>query len=360
MKKASRTLAGSRLAEDLTHQIRSGRLKPGEAIASTNTLAAQYGISYVTAHRVVSGLADHGYCTRVRGAGTFVSPPEAWNSIRSVGIPAYYEGNPFLAHMVEELTLQAATRRIQPVVGRGEQNARFIDRLVENDVHAMIRFPGGNRGEPFCEPEVWRLLQEKDIRAVVINDFWTDGGPFPHVRTDEAAGIAEMMDHLIGLGHRRILMVTERLNWERPEAHRSHREAFTRHGLPFDENLVMGLFEEWMYDQDAVIRHMMSIATAAVVLYDLYAVEIAAAFRRMGLALGRDFSLAGFDGIDEAEEAGLSTVKQPVEALASTAFSLLEGFSASKPPKIVLPPACIFRESTGPAPRPRRGRAAAP
>ncbi len=355
MMKTRRNMAGAQMTETLMQQIRTGQLKPGTAIASANDLAGQYGISYVTAHRVLRKLTEHGYCTRIRGSGTFVNPPDAWKTIQAVGIPAYYQTNPFLAHMVEELTLQAAMHKIQPVVGRGEGNDRFVERLVKNNVHAMIRFPGGVWGEPLSEPTVWRLLQRWDIRTVIINDFWTDGGPFPHVRTDEAIGISNMMDHLIGLGHRRILLVTESADADRKEALRGHHEAFQRHGLPFTPALVMNLFGAWGQDQGAVIRQMMSMSTAAVILYDLYAVEIAAAFRGMGFVLGRDYSLAGFDGIHEAETAGLSTVEQPVEALASAAFSLLEQPPSPSPPKIVLPPTCIYRDSTGPAPR-NRGR----
>lgn len=343
-----RAMAGSRLTEALIQQIRSGRLKPDAPIASANDLARQYGVSYVTAHRAVKRLAERGYCTRIRGSGTFVSPPESWNLIRAVGIPAYYQSNPFFSHMVEELTLQAAAHKIQPIVGRGEGNDRFIDRLVENDVHAVIRFPGSLWGEPLSEPDVWRQLQEKRIRTVIINDFWTDGGPFPHVCTDEAVGIAEMMDHLIALGHQRILLVTESPDADRQGAIDAHRESFSRHRLAYDSGFVMSLFDDWAQDQNAVIQRMLAISTAAVFLYDLYAVEVAAAFRRQGIILGRDYSMAGFDGISEAEAAGISTVEQPAVALASTAYTLLEREWEGKPPKIKLPPRCIFRGSTGP------------
>lgn len=336
------------LTADLIRRIELGDLRPGDAIPAATGLAETYKVAYVTAHKAVQQLARDGYCVRKTGKGSFVSDRPL--RISSVGIPAYYQANPFLAHMVEELTLESALRRIHAVVGRAQHTRSFVDRLVENGVKSMIRFPGCSGPDDLDEVEIWRLLQERNISTVAVNDFWRDGGPFPHVCVDEAAGISEMMDHLIGLGHRRILLVMEMLEGARPRAVEAHRRAFARHGLPYDPRWMTALFPPWFEAKPTVLPRMMEESTAAIVIYDLYAVELAEAFRKSGVVLGRDYSLAGFDGIPEAAAYGLSTVVQPMRELVTTAFDLLQRRNAREAPKVMLKPACLFRSSTGPAP----------
>lgn len=340
------------LTADLVRRIELGDLRPGDAIPSAAGLAETYRVAYVTAHKAVQQLARDGYCTRKAGKGSFVSDRPL--RVTSVGIPAYHPANPFQAHMVEEMTLEATTRRIHAVVGRAQHTGRFVERLVDNGVKAMIRFPGANDPKDISEVEVWRLLQERGVSTVAVNDFWRDGGPFPHVCVDEGAGVAGMMDHLIGLGHRRILLVMEMPEGIRPRAVEAHRKAFARHGLSYDPRWVTALFPPWFDAKETVLPRMLEESTAAIVIYDLYAMELAEAFREMGVVLGRDYSLAGFDGIPETEACGLSTVVQPMRELVGTAFDLLQRQDPRDVPKVMLKPTCVFRASTGPAPDRRR------
>jgi len=349
LRKRRRTAAGA-LKADIIRQIEEGKLRPGDAIRPAAELAGVYGISYVTAHKAFQQLVKDGYCRRVAGQGTFVSDNPPTSKISFVGIPALYQENPFHSHMIEELTIQAAAQRVHAVVGRGEGTVQFIKRLVHSGIKAMIRFPGTTSLSGVTETDVWRILQEHGINTVIINDFWREGGPFPHVRTDEAAGISEMMDHLIGLGHKRILLVMESVAGIRSGMVAAHREAFERHGLPYDSKYVFPLFQQWNDGKEQVLQWMLDQATAAIACYDIYALELAAEFERMGVVLGADFSLAGFDGIPETEAYGLSTVAQPIEKLASTALSLLQNSSMQEVPKLKLKPTCVFRDSTGPAP----------
>lgn len=352
--RTERRSSGSRvLALDVIRRIEEGILAPGDRIPSTAELAAQHSISYVTAHKAVQRLAKDGYCLRVHGKGTFITDNPPLSRTTFVGVPAYYQVEPFHAHMVEELTVQGAQRRIYVMVGRGERTQDFIERMAQGDVRAMIRFPGGMFKTDLPETQIWQLLQDRRINTVMINDFWREGGPFPHVRTDEAAGIAEMMDHLIGFGHKRILLLMESMAGARSDAIAAHQHAFKRHGLPYDPGWVLPFFPGWE-KKEPMVRRILEEATAAISIYDIYASELAAEMRRMGVVLGRDFSLAGFDGIRETEVFGLSTVVQPVSELVSTAYSLLLQRPQKEVAKLKLKPTCAFRGSTGPVMRKRR------
>lgn len=337
--------------DDIVRQIQGGVLRPGDALSSASKLAETYDISYVTAHRTLQQLAREGYCVRHPRRGTFVSDNPRLGGIAAVGLPAYFQSNPFHAHMIEELALRGMALGINGVVGRAERTLGFLERLDEHGIKAVIRFPGHLKTEDVNESEVWRLLQERGIATVMINDFWSDGGPFPHVYTDEAAGVSEMMDHLISLGHKRIAFVNENVEGSRFGAMAAYRNALLRHRLPYDPADVLTLCPpDWPEAGQRMAGLLLERSTAAIVIYDMYAIGILEEFKRRGVVPGRDYSLAGFDGTVEAEACGLSTVVQPVRELVSTAYSLLLPDKQRDATKIALKPTCVFRSSTGKAP----------
>ncbi len=61
--------------QHLRKQVSQGRLKPGSRMPSENEIVRQFGISRMTANRVLSLLAAQGVVTRVAGVGTFVAAP---------------------------------------------------------------------------------------------------------------------------------------------------------------------------------------------------------------------------------------------------------------------------------------------
>jgi GntR family transcriptional regulator len=61
------------IRETLREQIRQGELKPGQKLPSEDELAAQFGVSRMTARQGISDLIDEGLLYRRRGIGTFVA-----------------------------------------------------------------------------------------------------------------------------------------------------------------------------------------------------------------------------------------------------------------------------------------------
>jgi DNA-binding LacI/PurR family transcriptional regulator len=74
----------------LTERIASGVYRPGERFLSARTLAGEFGVSYQTAHRLLTGLTDEGYLTRRAASGTFVAG-EKTKADASLPYPALME-----------------------------------------------------------------------------------------------------------------------------------------------------------------------------------------------------------------------------------------------------------------------------
>lgn len=63
------------IVKDLSEQISSGALKPGDRLESEPRLAQQYGVSRMTLRQALGELEAAGLVARRHGAGTFVSRP---------------------------------------------------------------------------------------------------------------------------------------------------------------------------------------------------------------------------------------------------------------------------------------------
>ncbi len=60
----------------ILEQIKAGKLRPGDAVASERELARVHGVSLMTARHALADLEREGVVERRRGAGTFVAPPK--------------------------------------------------------------------------------------------------------------------------------------------------------------------------------------------------------------------------------------------------------------------------------------------
>ncbi|WP_405666668.1 GntR family transcriptional regulator [Streptomyces sp. NBC_00055] len=63
------------IADDLRHQITTGRIKPGERLPSEVGLAARYKVSTVTLRRALAVLQGEGLVEKMHGKGNFVRRP---------------------------------------------------------------------------------------------------------------------------------------------------------------------------------------------------------------------------------------------------------------------------------------------
>lgn len=66
-------LIWQQVADDIEHDITSGRLSAGARLPAELDTAEQYGVSRISVRRAIKDLAARGLLTVVHGRGTFVS-----------------------------------------------------------------------------------------------------------------------------------------------------------------------------------------------------------------------------------------------------------------------------------------------
>ncbi|MDN5915871.1 MAG: LacI family DNA-binding transcriptional regulator [Pseudonocardia sp.] len=152
------------------------------------------------------------------------------------------------------------------------------------------------------------------------------------VGVDDRAGMLALGRYLSGLGHRRIGVLCMRLGALRQdgpagldrqlestysvqrERLAGLRDAFAEVGVDWAEVPVHERFEhseESGAEGAAMLLDTSPDITAMICTSDILAIGALRVARQRGLRVPEDLSVAGFDGIPEAERLGLTTVRQP-------------------------------------------------
>jgi LacI family transcriptional regulator len=188
------------------------------------------------------------------------------------------------------------------------------------------------------------------------------------VTVDHRAGAVTAVEHLLGLGHRRIAHLTGPRDISSSiERHLGWRQALEAAGIDPDPDLVVrgDFLEDGGYAGGRALLQRGVEFTAAFAANDLSAIGLLRSLNEAGLRVPADVSVVGFDGIHLTAYTAppLTTIVQPVFDLGRRAAELLLDRLAGGPPvdgtpkpqTVVLGTTLMVRASTGPVNgRPRR------
>jgi LacI family transcriptional regulator len=177
-----------------------------------------------------------------------------------------------------------------------------------------------------------------------------------YVDIDNHQGGMLVMDHLIGLGHRRIAYIGKTSLNSSIERMNSHRSALEKHNLPYDPNLVLvpdTSTTESGHDAVQRLLNMENPPTAIFLANDVMAVGAIKAIQEFGLRVPEDVSVVGFDDIPLASfvNPALTTIHQPAYQKGVCAARMLIDRLEKRPTPSckILDVELVVRSSTGPA-----------
>jgi LacI family transcriptional regulator len=280
--------------------------------ANINDVASAAGVSRATVSQVLRGTGRISPETRSRVLAVMKEIGYVYNraaaNLRAghsttVGIAVPELTNPFFAELVAgaNRVLEAAGYFATIVNTEDDpgRQARFITMLEEHRLGGSIVCPSPNAplsagasGADGLPPTVTVL------RHAV-------GGAFDYVGVDNAAGLFDATNHLIGLGHRAIGFVgglkgsrsrEERLAGWRQALGAAGIAAGTDWDEPTEATIAAG--------SHGIARLLQRLPqlTAVVCHQDIVACGVTIGLRKRGLVPGRDLSVVGFDDIASAQE----------------------------------------------------------
>ncbi|WP_169987472.1 LacI family DNA-binding transcriptional regulator [Microbispora sp. H10836] len=178
----------------------------------------------------------------------------------------------------------------------------------------------------------------------------------PSVTADNLAGATQVVEHLLGLGHRRIGFIAGRSSlaaaWSREEG---YRRALAEAGVPADPTLIgRGDFNpESAIPLARALLEGPDRPTAIFAASDGMALKVLEVAKELGLDVPGDLSVVGFDNIPESAlaEPALTTVDQSMYRLGHEAARMLKSLVTGEwegPRQILLPTRLVVRGSTAP------------
>ncbi|WP_454699989.1 LacI family DNA-binding transcriptional regulator, partial [Arthrobacter humicola] len=254
-----------------------------------------------------------------------------------------------IAGVAAELTAAGIDVLLYPLRNSDERRRFFEELPARRKVDAVI-----NIAFPITEEE-WERLDAMGVHAVVAG---TNTPGRPSVGIDEELAARDAVNHLLGLGHRRIAMISavdpEGTHYSADVGReRGYRSALAAAGIDADEELVVPV--PWGIDGGAQgmdkILTLSRLPTAIFAFSDEVAYGALQSLRRSGLRVPQDMSIIGIDDHPMAETMDLTTVHQtPFEqgVLAGRlSLSLING-GESPDQQIVCPANLVVRRSTCP------------
>ncbi|MGK9147880.1 LacI family transcriptional regulator [Plantibacter flavus] len=277
---------------------------------------------------------------------------------RSIGLVVLDVGNPFFTDVARGAEDRADHDGLSILLGNSDESVSreraYLDLFEEQRVAGVLITPLGD--------DLSRLARLRDRGTpTVLVDRQTEDASFSSVAVDDVAGGRLAVDHLIGLGRRRIAFVggpsALRQVVDRLAGATEAVEDAVGRGVDVQLELVsteaLTVLEGRSAGERLRDRARDAWPDAVFAANDLLAMGVLQAFSMLGtVRVPEDIALIGYDDIDFASAAvvPLSSIRQPSALIGTTAVELLlreaAGGPGTEPEQVVFQPELVVRQST--------------
>ncbi len=369
MKKVDRKssiLLSDQIKNDLVYRIGKGEIQAGEKISSEAKLAQEYDVSLMTARQAVVELICNGMLKRVPGKGTFVLPqqnetaPMTSQRKRQVAIVVFSAEHDFFARIMHGAVKKLAKNDMDSVLflkdGHPLQERQLISQIMEGDFCGLILISDDDTQD---NADLLNELSNK-IPIVIVDDDVANVNA-DKVLCERQSGAYLMTEHLISLGHKRIILLAGNSEDESSTKERiaGYKQALEKHGIEYDPDLVHFKFWHPQEGYNGVKQYLISCGsaqrpTAIFACNDNAAVGLANVVYDLGLSIPEDIAVVGYGNTDIAmlTRSPLTTVDQRPSKMGLLAAEMLQDrlegrLVAGEFKTIVVPTRVVARESCG-------------
>jgi LacI family transcriptional regulator len=328
-------------------------------------VAAAARVSTATAARALGGYGSVSPEVRERVASAAVKLGYRRNSLarsmitgttHTIGLVVADIENPFFARAARGITDVAHEAGYEVLLANSDEDPATeraaVHTLFEKRVDGLIVAPASMDDRPHL-----RDLPTRGTPVVLI-DRALPGSDADAVVVDNRAAARRAVDHLAGLGHHRIALLTSQgLIHTNQERLAGYLQGLAAAGLPADDELIrmVPYTREGAERETEAVLALADPATAIFTTDNLMSLGAFEGTQRAGRRVPENVSIVGFDDLEWTTivRPQLTVVAQPVYELGATAARRLLariGGDESPPQLISLGTTFIVRDSTGPAP----------
>ncbi|MCK0745143.1 LacI family DNA-binding transcriptional regulator [Chromohalobacter nigrandesensis] len=237
----------------------------------------------------------------------------------TLGVVVYDIANPFFGAMVAGIDSVLHRENYVSFLANSEDSPerqqRFLERMREQRVDGLLLCPAEG-----TDPALLTQLADWNMPCVqVLRHIGTP--PFDYAGTDFELGVRQAVDHLVTLGHRRIVFLGGEAEHSATRTrHQGYRDAMHAQGLGEAQRIVRGpVTRRTGFESIQTLMQESPRPTAVICHNDLMALGAMLGLQRLGLVPGEDCAVIGTDDI---EEAALSL--PPLTSVATHPFAIGE------------------------------------
>jgi LacI family transcriptional regulator len=227
----------------------------------------------------------------------------------------------------------------------------YVEMLLSTRADGVLIAPAGD-----MSAEHLRRLEKHGVPYVML-DREVPGIQSDTILGNSRDGARQLVEHLIGLGHRRIALINGPRQVSTARGRQmGYVEALKLNGLDIDSGLIVEMGYK-QFDATGTVNKWLELPdrpTAIFAANNFLAVGVIQTLRRMGLRVPRDMSVVCFDDLGIASELNpfLTVAAQPAYQFGSMGIQFLieriRGEAGPEWRKIILPPELIVRSSSAP------------
>lgn len=308
----------------------------------SRVLNRKYGVSARTREQVEDALRQIGYERNLKGEIVLVLVP----GLRT----------PFFGEMCNAIEAELSPHGLRAVIGPvlpGSVYERdYVEAFVDTGIAAAV-FLSSSNTLVNADDSARALLESRGVPYVCVNGGF-EAGESPVFSTDDWRAAELAVDHLYGLGHRRIGMCAGPVgNIPADRRVEGFLNAMEARGIENADDFVLRhhfTVDGGRHAADALLD--MDV-TGIVASSDEMALGAIRAVKRRGLRVPEDVSVMGYNDsyILEFTDPPLTSVSQPVEHLAQAVTRTLASIVKNRPvgsEEVFMEPTLRVRQSTAP------------
>ena len=233
--------------------------------------------------------------------------------------------NPFFTEVIKGVQSAAFdagyTVMLCDTTDNSEEEKKHIEKLRSQSVDGVIL------GSVYVEDDVVNLLEKLDLKYVMVNR-GASNSKAPYVKSEDIEGIADVVNYLIKMGHKKIGYLSGPLYADTAIRRLSgYRRALLEANVPYNSKYIV----ETMFDEQSgytACKELLEYPdrpTAICAANDMSAIGAVRAIREAGLSIPEDISITGFNDIWVSSKLtpALTTVHCGMYEMGRKAFELL-------------------------------------
>ncbi|MEO3973516.1 LacI family DNA-binding transcriptional regulator [Streptomyces sp. CAU 1734] len=317
-------------------------------------VAEAAGVSRATASRVLAGTrrnVDPDLARRVEEAADRLGyqPNHSARALRTgatgtIGVIVPTLANPYFVQLADAIAQQVrgagGTLVVSDAANDTAIEAEQIDTLLAGRVDGLFVVPvsAGASGPAIREAAA--------RRPVVLFDRWATGSGTVAVTLDNVSAVGLLVDHLEGIGRRRIALVADQTS----SAGAERLAAFTEARGPGATTILLPSFTTDAGRTAARrIIEQRDRVDAVVCGADVLAVGLVSTLHRSSVAVPRQIAVTGFDDTEMLKllDPPITSIRHPLSAMAERGLTLLQASARERSERIErFPPELVVRAST--------------